>query len=302
MFGNNPFNKEWATHQQVQEKTEADCKGMVCKSCGDTYGKPTNEKCMYDSKDPNGKNWMEAKKESVEEGTTFMIPEEIPATERTAFHGAAAAAHKAGKKSFNFGGKTHPVTMKPATANAIADQKEGYYKDLEIKKQDKELGAKPVIGKKKKDETATMNPKLDSGKTKGSEMEQKESVNVSHIRQALMSVLEGENHSPNKDKAEKPEDALKGAGAKKMKDDNEDDGRYKDLEKQSHDDAAKAGRAGPGKKARPNDSKDGDKKVVNPADDITKKGQAPDVKTESYDNMTGLKEAYASMYQEKDEK
>ena len=33
----------------------------------------------------------------------FVIPEEIPANERTAFHGAAAAAAKAGKKSFNFG-------------------------------------------------------------------------------------------------------------------------------------------------------------------------------------------------------
>ena len=266
----------------------------------------------------------------------FLIPEEIPAQERTAFHGAAAAAHKAGKKTFNFAGKTHPVTMKPATANAIADQKEGVSNNETdppfdnarkisttptkdqfgnvIKNRAKSLsraaarnaggdmGDKPVLGKKKKPgENATMNPKLDSGKSKGSEMEQKESVNVSHIRQALMSVLEGENHSPNKDKAEKPEDALKGAGAKKMKDDNKDDGRYHDLEKQSHDDAAKAGRAGPGNKARPHDSKDGDKNVINPADDVTKKGQAPQVKTESYDNMSGLKTAYASMYQKKDE-
>ena len=34
----------------------------------------------------------------------FIIPEEIPANERTAFHGAAAAAAKAGKKNFKFGG------------------------------------------------------------------------------------------------------------------------------------------------------------------------------------------------------
>ena len=63
----------------------------------------------------------------------FVIPEEVPATERTAFHGAAAAAHKAGKSHFSFAGKKHPVTMKKDTANAIADQKEGYYKDMEIK-------------------------------------------------------------------------------------------------------------------------------------------------------------------------
>ena len=58
------------------------------------------------------------------ESFKYHIPEDIPANERTAFHGAAAAAAKAGKKNFNFGGKTHPVTMKKDTANKIADQKE----------------------------------------------------------------------------------------------------------------------------------------------------------------------------------
>ena len=60
----------------------------------------------------------------MEESIKYHIPEEIPANERTAFHGAAAAAAKAGKKKFNFGGKTHPVTMKKDLANKIADQKE----------------------------------------------------------------------------------------------------------------------------------------------------------------------------------
>ena len=64
-----------------------------------------------------------ATQEKVHE-SKYVIPEEIPANERTAFHGAAAAAAKAGKKSFNFGGKTHPVTMKKDTAAAIADQNE----------------------------------------------------------------------------------------------------------------------------------------------------------------------------------
>lgn len=32
---------------------------MVCKKCGDQFGKPTNEKCEYDSKDPSGENWVE---------------------------------------------------------------------------------------------------------------------------------------------------------------------------------------------------------------------------------------------------
>lgn len=54
----------------------------------------------------------------------FLIPEEIPANERTAFHGAAAGAAKDGKTSFSFAGKKYPVTMKKDLANKIADQKE----------------------------------------------------------------------------------------------------------------------------------------------------------------------------------
>ena len=67
---------------------------------------------------------MDVKEKKMEESFKYHIPEDIPANERTAFHGAAAAAAKSGKKSFNFGGKTHPVTMKKDLANKIADQKE----------------------------------------------------------------------------------------------------------------------------------------------------------------------------------
>ena len=67
---------------------------------------------------------MDVKEKKMEESFKYHIPEDIPANERTAFHGAAAAAAKAGKKNFNFGGKTHPVTMKKDLANKIVDQKE----------------------------------------------------------------------------------------------------------------------------------------------------------------------------------
>ena len=68
-------------------------------------------------------------KQVLSEAIKYHIPEDIPANERTAFHGAAAAAAKAGKKNFNFGGKTHPVTMKKDLASKIADQKEGSVKE-----------------------------------------------------------------------------------------------------------------------------------------------------------------------------
>lgn len=31
---------------------------MVCKDCGDEFGKPTNEECEYDCNDPQGGNWI----------------------------------------------------------------------------------------------------------------------------------------------------------------------------------------------------------------------------------------------------
>ena len=68
-------------------------------------------------------NMHRAKVEVLNE-SKFLIPEEIPANEKTAFHGAAAGAAKDGKTSFTFAGKKYPVTMKKDLANKIADQKE----------------------------------------------------------------------------------------------------------------------------------------------------------------------------------
>ena len=85
-------------------------------------------------------------KQVLSEAIKYHIPEEIPANERTAFHGAAAAAAKAGKKNFNFGGKTHPVTMKKDLANKIADQKEAddyhYSTGERVKKKEKKEAVK----------------------------------------------------------------------------------------------------------------------------------------------------------------
>ena len=192
----------------------------------------------------------------------FIIPEEIPANERTAFHGAAAAAAKAGKKSFSFGGKTHPVTMKKDLANKIADQKESAHEDEKEKEIDPEI-KKERLKKKttnaKSGETATMNPKMDSGKEKGSGMEQKEQT----IRDKLMAVLEGDRakHYKGAAEAETMDDKYKGDGAKKMKKDHE--GETIDIEKQSHDDASKAGRVTKASPKRKGDAAIGDKAIIN---------------------------------------
>tara|TARA_B100000575_G_C23142990_1_gene665783 strand:+ start:2848 stop:3726 length:879 start_codon:yes stop_codon:yes gene_type:complete len=69
----------------------------------------------------------------------FVIPEEIPAQERTAFHGAAAAAHKAGKSHFSFNGKKHPVTMKKDAAHAITSDTQKEAADLDKGNADKAI-------------------------------------------------------------------------------------------------------------------------------------------------------------------
>jgi hypothetical protein len=110
----------------------------------------------------------------------------------------------------------------------------------------------------KNDNEVEMNPKVDNMK----KSESKKST-VESFRSKLLDVLEA-NQTPHKDKAEKPEDNLKGAGAKQMKKDVDDNTEVRDDDEKGHDDVSKAGRAGPGPKPRPNDNKAGDKNIVNP--------------------------------------
>ena len=148
--------------------------------------------------------------------------------------------------------------------------------------------------KKKSGETATMNPKLGTTERGKSEMEQKEST----IRDKLLAVLEGDRaaHYKGATEVETMDDKLKGAGAKKMKADMEKGMTPNDTLKKAFDDVSKAGRAGPAMKARTNDKKDGDKKIINPPEDITKKGNGNEaMKTESRNGLLSTLEAYRDM-------
>lgn len=210
-----------------------------------------------------------------------------------------------------------------AISKAMEDtNKEGYYKDLEIKKQDKAMGAKPVPSKKKKEATGggkegdvTMNPKMDTEK----KTEQKES----RIRSALKSVIERkENHSPNQDKAEKIGDNLKGQGAKDMMaaaDDAVNKGpqahlNEPEIDKKNFQNMTKNV---PSKKMRGNDNPKGDTKIVpggtqfkdpaamKPEESVTKGDDNQSggfVHKESVSfaqSITNMGNAYASMYEKK---
>ena len=310
-----------------------------------------------------------------QEKQLYVIPEEIPANERTAFHGAAAAASKAGKKSFKFNGKTHPVTMKKDTAKAITSQNETSHDDSEMDPEDKKEKLKKKNGKSMKGDTAEMNPKMGDENKKGAAMEQKEfkedvkldevsthtmkglepkfstgvflpkstvaralgpgnkvrknfqqfhvfdnkkdaekkakqiggrviigrgedkgkyaSVKEFTIRDKLMMVLEGDRakHYRGATRPETDDDKLSGAGAKKMKADIQGNAADPDLVSKGHDDASKAGKVTKPAKKRANDKDEGDKRIINEPEDITKKG----VKKESRDGLAATINAYFSM-------
>jgi len=152
MFNTNPFRKHrannevlkeaddyhYATGERVKKKEKKESIGKTAgdhgyyhlqkaKELAKKDGHDYDKLPQYDRTHDKHKDHYDsrAKKESVKsESVKYHIPEDIPANERTAFHGAAAAAAKDGKKNFSFGGKTHPVTMKKDLATKIADQKE----------------------------------------------------------------------------------------------------------------------------------------------------------------------------------
>ena len=219
-------------------------------------------------------------KQVLSEAFKYHIPEDIPANERTAFHGAAAAAAKAGKKSFNFGGKTHPVTMKKDTAKAIADQKEEkvnedpkHYaaiananarKQAERDKADPEAAKKRKEMQKKIDKMKPVRP-ADIGRhsSQGGGFIGRRNEETMSFREKLMSLFEGDRAAHYKG-ATKPEEydekqkSSKGAmDMLKTPKSVEADGM-----KAAKDTAANIAKSAPGRKMRSNDKKDGDATII----------------------------------------
>ena len=286
MFGNNPFNEHRAA-QKVQEVSKGKLDQYIKGAEKDKIKKYAQSDMGKVSKDDAHKNQEKRNKgidmakskmkpakvasESVSE-SKFVIPEEIPANEKNAFMGAAAAAHKAGKSHFNFGGKKHKVTMSGDTAKSInsdtqqeavvdthksADKKPENYTDADGK-----IRTRMVATKRKKKASdgqqegdINMNPKAE-----GSKAEQKES----RIRRALMDVLtEGDRakHYKGATKPETMDDKLKGKGAKDMVNQPKE---VDDTEYKGHKDASDAGKVTkPAKQRNGGDQvRSGDQKAI----------------------------------------
>jgi hypothetical protein len=143
---------------------------------------------------------------------------------------------------------------------------------------------------KKGEETASMNPKVSTDKISTEGV--KESMT---IREKLLSVLEKkENHSPNQDKAEKPEAALKGAGAIQMKADLGPMTPVLDAEKIAADDVKAVDKTSKVSPKNPTD-KDakGDKNIINKPVDVTQQGGFK----ESFSNLVqAMRDAGQKMY------
>ena len=286
MFGNNPFNEHRAA-QKVQEVSKGKLdqyikgaeKDKIKKYAQSDMGKVSKDDAYKNQEKRNkgidmAKSKMKPAKvasESVSE-SKFVIPEEIPANEKNAFMGAAAAAHKAGKSHFNFGGKKHKVTMSGDTAKSInsdtqqeavvdthksADKKPENYTDADGK-----IKTRMVATKRKKKASdgqqegdINMNPKAE-----GSKAEQKES----RIRRALMDVLTESDRAKHYKGATKPEtmdDKLKGKGAKDMVNQPKE---VDDTEYKGHKDASDAGKVTkPAKQRNGGDQvRSGDQKAI----------------------------------------
>ena len=387
----NPFRSGGATQETVLNETDGqpvprDKAGKLIPKAGHDiklhprgyiYRKKTNKPVTVGSgRGMSGRDHGPGMTSVREGAIKYVIPEEVPATERTAFHGAAAAAHKAGKSHFSFAGKKHPVTMKKDTANAIADQnedmgefsgdvklmgdkklkhhattgeknkkfshnkikkeyerrkgasarrtalfgkdttpsgkagpsyesveKEGYYKDMEIKKQDKAMGAKPVPSKKKKEAKGggkegdvEMNPKMEKD-SKSTPVEAKESK----IRSALRSVLSEKSRDDHYKSSTDPEmmkDKIKGKGAEDMMKGADDEiakgpDAHLDEPAMVNKDAAKMTSNVPKGKARGNDNMKGDTKIK-PGGTPIKDPAA--MKAESFGSqVSNMAAAYAAM-------
>ena len=131
--------------------------------------------------------------------------------------------------------------------------------DGDVDKSDKYLkNRRKAISKNVKKDEVEVNPSQKKDKNTAAP-EQMESV----LPPVYARIMEARKHD---DKANPGSPAGEGLSpsAKKAKADLEAGAKVDDTEEKGHDDVSKAGRAGPARKARPNDNMKGDKSVINP--------------------------------------
>ena len=113
-------------------KEEKDMNDMCCKHCGDEFGKPRSESCMYDAYDMAGRNWC-SKKEYL--SSQNMKNEVSLDTAKNVFHQrkmqAFDAAHRGDRKLAN------KLAAKKNKTKAYIAKRESVEEDLDEISMDK---------------------------------------------------------------------------------------------------------------------------------------------------------------------
>ena len=157
--------------------------------------------------------------------------------------------------------KNHMNKMKKDEALKGDQHKLDHDKDGDIDAAD----FKKLRNKKKGEKSevkARQEPDTENGKGDAA-MEKKESTRWPVYARIMEKQDRGEHYKSATD-AEKMDSKENPGGKKMRKDMKADNPDVDDTESKSHQDAADAGRKGPGGKARPNDNMKGDKAIVNP--------------------------------------
>ena len=107
---------------EVKEVSEAEDPKMYCKNCGDEFGKPKSESCMYDAYNAEGKNWI--KKESVNE--KYKVGDTVKPTKGPHAGHPHEVIHDYGDGHYNIA----PVGLAPSSIKYGLGAAKAHKKDL----------------------------------------------------------------------------------------------------------------------------------------------------------------------------
>ena len=261
---------------KAMKNEEKDMSNMVCKECGDSFGKPQSESCEYDSEDEEGENWVA--KESYKEDVDLE---------------EATISAKMARRAL--------ASVKAQPKDKVSLKKAPWDKEDKKKVDEEEVIMNPKKEKDKKAEADTMaNESFDLDEATGKEISSKmmksktmkafaskvakmPKVTRDDLEKMLPDYVSGaditklfkesvlppvyarimEERAKHYKGATPPEGMMDNSKSSKGAMDmvNQPKEINNDDEK-GHDDVSKAGRVGPSAKARPGDNMKGDKKVI----------------------------------------
>lgn len=255
------------TNEAVELDEAKDMSEMCCKGCGDKFGQPKSESCMYDAYNAEGKNWIKMKNEEVElDEMTSAQKAKFDKLYKKMLNGPEhkkimSKADNKIKGDDQFHALVKKMAMEEVSEAMTISRKMAQRALANVKAQPKDkvsLKKAPWDKDKKStnEEEVVMNPKQKKDE-KGSDTMNNESVMPSVYARIL------ENRAKQTKGATAPEGMMDNSKSSKGAMDMVNQPvNVNDDDEKGHDDASKAGRASPNAKARSGDNMKGDKKVI----------------------------------------